>query len=329
MKKLLTLLLIIYYLPLIAQDKYKISGIFENGKIIGQNEALFLNDSCTFRVIDSEGTIQFFSTCEWEFNIEHFEENEYSFIKKKLTHPYFGIKIDSVLYKNSSLCKQFKRYTYENDRSIYYKGYIKCKGNLFNGEEINLELPFWVNLLPERALIKILNINWGIYDENYQCYDDANMIIQIISERTDKILVVKPAYFTTFYFYPDIDPINNIGTLDFFEDDAYFVFRSSNENGTVESSDTLSIPRLSSISTPEIDKRDIHFYPNPVKDILYIKGDDSIYSFSIYTLKGDYLFSIHDCISFVDLTALLKGEYLLLYKNKKTKEEGHIKIVKI
>lgn len=330
MKKLnfLLLFLIVFTLNIFAQSDYRIVGRFgDNDKLININEILFLNDTCVFSIVDALGYNQQMQVYEWKFKIEC-DEEEY-FFKCSPTSSHFGIKIDSVLYNDNELCSQFKRYQFENNRSIYYRATVQCKGSIPETDTyVDLQFPILLNLLPEIPQITIKDIEWGTVEpgitEGTYWFDNAYINIQIDAKRADNIYVYKlnkPRIIT------QID--KNIGRLEFIDVDDTFAFLASNKNGSTSfSADTISIPQL--ITELKIPK-DVStiFYPNPVIDFLYIsRNPENITSLSITSLKGEQLLYLDKVPSAINLTHFSSGTYLLSYELKQTKEKKKMKLIK-
>ncbi|WP_379964527.1 T9SS type A sorting domain-containing protein [Epilithonimonas sp. UC225_85] len=75
------------------------------------------------------------------------------------------------------------------------------------------------------------------------------------------------------------------------------------------------------LSVSDIEKENIQIYPNPVKDILNIKSDETISDYEIYSLDGRKLTTgnkIND--SKIDVSHLTKGNYLLKVKTKEKEQ---------
>lgn len=80
----------------------------------------------------------------------------------------------------------------------------------------------------------------------------------------------------------------------------------------------LRLNNTVSLSTVDISKnKQIVIYPNPVKNILNIKTDESISGYEIYSLDGRKLTTENNVNNFkVDVSHLTKGDYLIKIKSK-------------
>ncbi|SDH27745.1 T9SS type A sorting domain-containing protein [Winogradskyella thalassocola] len=68
------------------------------------------------------------------------------------------------------------------------------------------------------------------------------------------------------------------------------------------------------LNIDDVNRNDIQIYPNPVKDILRIKGTSSIQSISMYTLSGQLLLEQRENTNELDLSPLKDGIYILNLK---------------
>jgi hypothetical protein len=67
------------------------------------------------------------------------------------------------------------------------------------------------------------------------------------------------------------------------------------------------------------DKNNIGIYPNPVADILYLKGAGKIEKAEIYNMVGQKVKSLNAVESQIDVSSLSKGDYILQYSVKERK----------
>lgn len=68
------------------------------------------------------------------------------------------------------------------------------------------------------------------------------------------------------------------------------------------------------LNIDDVNRNDIQIYPNPVKDILTIKGTSLIQSISMYTLSGQLLLEQRENTNELDLSPLKDGIYILKLK---------------
>lgn len=84
------------------------------------------------------------NVCEWGFGVE-VEQGNYVKVKDAASLDY-GIVINSLAGYGYSDPK-YRRYTIENDSSVYFKGKVTFSGE-YQGRKIQLDRDFYINLLP-------------------------------------------------------------------------------------------------------------------------------------------------------------------------------------
>jgi len=95
----------------------------------------------------------------------------------------------------------------------------------------------------------------------------------------------------------------------------YYVTQSA--NGCVSAATAILID--TSLNTVNTTTDQFAYYPNPVKDLLHFKGNDSVKSVQVYDLLGKLILNQHsNSIVNVDLSAFQQGTYIL----KATTEKG-------
>lgn len=159
------------------------------------------------------------------------------------------------------------------------------------------------------------------------------MTLQIQAERSLKILIWERDLYesegggVTHHFQNNIDAMNGIGTQDFWNGDSYFTFTSCNDFGSTVSTDTIWINRAASVQ--DLTNDYIKFYPNPVKDFLYINGPlENVFPLSVYNGRGQMVKYIKDANSFIDMSDLECGTYMLFNINAKNKRKTMYKIIR-
>ena len=146
MKCLVFILIVTCSLSIYAQNNYTLSGTVIKSSDISLDEygALLLDDSCAFHVVDNLGKIINPNVCEWDFGVE-IEQGNYVKVKDAVSLDY-GIVINSLAgYGHSD--PKYRRYTIENDSSVYFKGKVTFSGE-YQGQKIQLDKDFYINLLP-------------------------------------------------------------------------------------------------------------------------------------------------------------------------------------
>ena len=314
-----------------AQNKYILSGALIKSSNISLDEygALLLDDSCAFYIVNDLGKIIIPDICEWNFGVE-VEQGSYVKVKGSVSTDY-GIAINSLAGYGSSGPK-YKRYTIENDSSVYFKGKVTFSGE-YQGQKMQFDKSFYINLLPSMPKVKVLDVTWSNYDDQWHIYDDAYMTIQVNSDREESIYsweqdVSFKGHIISSYFTADVDPEKGIGLLPFYDGDRCFRFFSYNFSGTVECKDTLWTSKVAT-SIPAIQMKDTPFYPNPVRDVLYVKEEMSdIFPLSIYDSKGRLVKYVGVSMSEIDVSNLMQGVYLVLYRNKSSQGKATFKMMK-
>ena len=317
-------------LNIYAQTDYALSGtvVKLDNVSLDKYGALLLDDSCAFHVVDKFGENIVPDVCKWSFGVEA-QQGNYVIIKNATSIDY-GIIIDSSAYEYSG--PEYKRYTVENDSSVYFQGKITFEGE-YQGRKIQLDKIFYINVLPSVPKIKVLDITWSDYDEQWNIYEDGYITIQINSCRTKYVYIVEQdASFTgnmlSSYFEPNIDAEKGVGLLEFYDGDRCFRFWAVNYSGMVECKDTLWNSKVAT-SIPTIKMENVPFYPNPAKDILYVQeGMDAIFPVSIYDSKGRLVKYVGMPMRNIDVSNLVEGIYFVSYKDNYSKKRLAFKMVK-
>lgn len=132
-------------LNIYAQTDYALSGtvVKLDNVSLDKYGALLLDDSCAFHVVDKFGENIVPDVCKWSFGVEA-QQGNYVIIKNATSIDY-GIIIDSSAYEYSG--PEYKRYTVENDSSVYFQGKITFEGE-YQGRKIQLDKIFYINVLP-------------------------------------------------------------------------------------------------------------------------------------------------------------------------------------
>lgn len=307
-----------------GQNDYAISGVvIQSGNVpLDRYGALLLNDSCAFHIVDRLGEKINPEICKWSFEVEG-KNGNYVKVGSESSKNY-GIVIDDL-----SDISNIKRYNVENDSSTYYQGRVAFEGE-YQGESIKINKLFFLNLLPAVPTVKVLDITWGDYDEEWHIYDEGYMTIQVNICRSDFIFVrhfdITLKVVLSFFFEPDIDQEKGIGLLPFYDGDGRFCFSAGNSSGFVDG-DTIYTSKVVSIPSVKIDN--VPFYPNPVINVLYIQdGMNNIFPVSIYDSKGRLVKYVGVPVCEIDVSNLPKGVYFVLYKDKSANKKQTFKMLK-
>ncbi len=85
----------------------------------------------------------------------------------------------------------------------------------------------------------------------------------------------------------------------------------------------LDISQYLSVKDPVQNKNDKGIYPNPVNDILYFKGTGKIEKAEIYNMVGQKIKSFDSVEGQINVSSLLKGNYILRYSVKGGEQESY------
>lgn len=326
------ILIVTCSLSIYAQNSYTLSGtvIKSNDIPLDAYGALLLDDSCAFHVVDNLGKVIIPDVYGWNFGVE-IEQGDYVEVKAAVALDY-GIVINSLAGYGSSGPK-YKRYTIENDSSVYFKGKVTFSGE-YQGRKIQLDKDFYMNLLPSLPKVRVLDVTWSNYDAQWNIYDDAYMTIQITSDRMENIYCLEQdvsftGHAMSSFFTADIDARKGIGLLPFYDGDRCFRFFSYNFSGTVECEDTLYTAKVATSIPPSIKMKNVPFYPNPVENVLFVQdGMSDIFPLSIYDSKGRLVKYVGVSMSEIDVSNLMQGVYFVLYRNKSSQGKATFKMMK-
>ena len=337
MKKLIFFsLLLCIQMNSYAQQPYVLSGSFLDGRTVKDNEVLFLNDSCLFKVKGQQDSV-YVDDCVWEFKALAKDGVSYIVIDKARSKT-FNVNIDSILYRDYNLCYRFMRKMFDGDRSIYYTAIVSCAMELSSGQDVNLEMPVLVNLLPSKPEIKVLNFEYSVYDAPFYYFEDGLLTYQVISERCDRLFVQQANLFSHggfigFYQFFD-DPINQIVRAECLDADVYYRFYAENENAhmTVTSDDTIRMDQF--IPTTSVERipaggESISYSLSSSKDVLHLKGDISnMLAIDIYNARGQKIRRINEITSSIDIFDLPSGLYLISFFDRRNNGGKTLKFVK-
>ena len=82
-------------------------------------------------------------------------------------------------------------------------------------------------------------------------------------------------------------------------------------------------------SIPAVKVESIPFYPNPVRDVLYVyDGMDAIFPVSIYDSKGRLVKYVGMPMNNIDVSNLVEGIYFVSYKDQSSEKKLTFKMIK-
>jgi hypothetical protein len=179
----------------------------------------------------------------------------------------------------------------------------------------------FLNLCPDTLIQNVLyDLKYCDYYTSVQVVQNDSMVMKIIGGDDN------------FYVYDSTGTIDTI-EIDNYSDCVYFYEANAKGLGLVEQTisyingyynkrligyiqgtDTVGI--ISSLPQDKVLKSGVILYPNPVKDVLSIQADKSVYLINIYTLTGELVYtkpiykSEADILS-IHINDIKKGLYLL------------------
>lgn len=324
-KSVIILLALIYSFTIHGQNDYTISGVViqSNDIPLDRYGALLLDDSCAFHIVNRLGEKINPKICKWSFEVES-EKGNYVKVESESTENY-GIVIDDLSYISN-----IKRYNVANDSSTYYQGRVVFEGE-YQGESLKIDKVFYLNLLPAVPTVKVLDITWADYDEEWHIYDEGYMTIQVNNCRSDFIFVmhfdITLTAALTFFFEPDIDYEKGIGLLPFYDGDGRFCFSAGNSSGFVDGDTIYTSKVVTSISSVKMDN--VPFYPNPVRNVLYVQEEmNNIFPVSIYDCKGRLVKYVGEIVNHIDVSNLSEGVYFVSYNDMSANNKQTFKMIK-
>lgn len=305
-------------------QQYTLSASYPDGSRVEPDDVFFLKDSCTFFVQNELGDTVKFKTCEWTYSGQ-FADLEYKPLNRTIHNHTFGFKLDESIKEYSST--QLHRITTGQDNSVCFLAKIKIEGTTETNDNIALEFPVYLNVLPSKPLIHVKDVYYS--DDDYYIF----ISLEVIGKRAESYEMYHVEY---------DDPLDRIRVsykITVEESKDYFY---TNGNSQVMKVQAIGVNKFGRVKSDEITYSDktssteqeqsidkIRIYPNPVKDLLYIQGDiGNIRSVIITDVLGRTVRKIDGLPEkTVTLSDCANGNYLITIISKDEKKES-FKIVK-
>jgi len=301
-------------------QKFNLAASYPNGKKLQANDVLLLNDTCTFFVQYEGGGNVKFKSCEWIYACQ-FTDLEYKTLKSEKNINSWGVKLDESIKDYSAT--QLNRILIESENSIYFSAIIRLNGTTETNENVSLEFPIYLNVLPNIPHVSFIDlVNIGQFDEQYGDYFNATMLASFSIDRTDSYLVESlpmGGIYPTIWYIDFNDKISE-KELELAEYDTNFKFTAINQFGSVISTNEFNfhnealeaLGNLVSIDEVLSENNSIILFPNPVKDFIYVRGKtDKIKKIQVIDSQGKIVDNLSYLPNQIDFTSYPKGLYFI------------------
>lgn len=272
-----------------SQPPLSITGTYQNGKSVKENDIFLKDSSCTFFIQNDSGEKIDLTNGSWKFEVQSID---LSFItSNKTTDNNEFIFSANTLDIRTNLINEIQ---FDGDNSVYYKAQISCSGKTVFGDDFELSFPIWLNLLPSVPMVQIKALE-SIPNEN-----TYRIVINASSDRANVYRFVHKEYdgarvYTFSQCIPDPDnfqfTLSSIYEINLGDHEFYII--AQNEFGGIITDAYKFADIITAINDAKTDKS-IAFYPNPCDDILHIKGSyDNIENFVIINIAGEKVLEIN------------------------------------
>jgi len=322
----------INYNPIQNTDDFIFYGEYPNGETVKANDIFLLNDRCNFLIRDKSGLNVQFQMCNWSFQGLN-SNSEYISLYEKPSANSFEFKLDTTIV-NYKLFEPLGKHTLLNDSSVYYVAKIKFIGTTVDNKFVNLEIPVYLNLLPGRPTIEVLDkhvVSWetGTSYINLKFKSDRANNYRVVVKEYDEFSTISNSNllcslqeaesYKVEFLYP-------------FDEKGYLTANPLPENkfGFTVTSNMVAINNTIIASVKDAISSDIQIYPNPVKGILFLKGDlERVVSLLFIDVTGRIIKKIIDFKNTsIDLSGMSPGVYTLIVEHKNQIENKSIKLIK-
>ena len=337
MKKysLIFLLFTGYYAISFSQKDYYISGEDLEGNEIKQNDVLFINDIRFFEVKSKNDEVVDIQSIKWEIHIQKQDENFTSILSLSSIEPTYQLQLysENLIDLGRSFWNSMKRMPFENGKSVYFRANVNCSLILNNNEDITLDFPIYLNLLPAKPVLNIL----GTF------FDEIPPYMWVRCSKTERALEL----YMTYALYDNLGfrlvSITSPCSVDIYEykillqDDwdgnEIIVFCAENQFGYGAISDEISVNDINVlVSIPNHKKDDLFIYPNPAKNFITICYENlsHIESISFFDITGKLCKKVLCPKSKdIDISGLSNGIYSLSINLINSSNHKIIKIIKL
>jgi len=320
---LLLIISILSWISGYAQNNYSLLGLYSDGKMIKPDDIFLLGDGGLFSIRNDVNETIHFEICKWTFDclkndLSYQTEREIDNVDE------FIFFLDTLNLKTEIL----SIIEFENDSSRYFRAQITCRGQSDSGENIDLAIPVYLNLLPSIPRFEVLDIKY----DTIQDYSSINLRIK--AERAESYSVGHRYYmynkppWSTYWDRVSLEDAENYFSWSNCPDIIDFRIASINKFGSSITGYYYYSDFLTSIIDNKKDNP-LSVYPNPVKDVLNIDGDhNNIAIIRIIDISGKIVKHITDSVNTIDLSTLSEGLYILEVLNKNYSNRHFLKIIK-
>jgi hypothetical protein len=184
-----------------SQQSLSISGKYENGETVNENNIFMLNDRCRFFIEDEDGNKKDLISSVWRF--ECLDNDSTYMIDREITDNSDLVFLLDDLHVDSISLKRIK---VENDNSVLFQAKISCVGQTSSCEDFSLSFPVFLNLLPA---VPVINSKFTINLKEKKV--DINL--KLFSDRADRCELVQKEYehpYINTWIYPNCSEFNYI-----------------------------------------------------------------------------------------------------------------------
>ncbi|WP_221659013.1 T9SS type A sorting domain-containing protein [Bacteroides salyersiae] len=309
-------------------SQLEIQGKFRTGDAIQRDGVLLEEDVCIFSLGDGS------TRGRWVFQLEGKTE-AYELKEQDGYYGTFSFSIKELDIQDLAyyIKGDLKRYVFENDSSVYFKGNIAFQD--IAGGMIDC-FPIRLNLLPSRPILKNATLECDGFD--WDQYQLTNPILNFCftSSREKKYLINcgeegRP-YIATKFYYPFEKVEVNAGVKTMFFDDMiigwddYYILESVNDYGSVVSLDTIRMHKC--VDDPELLKEyekwleletSVKIQSEDMDAVYYIQSEQALYlqgllgqkDIKILNFDGAIIRHLQTCDQRIYLPNLKKGIYIV------------------
>lgn len=321
MMKVNIIILLIVWTFCDAYSQPEIKAVYENGLVIQREGVVLEEDICIFSIDGGVG-----SECVWSFQLDTkngvYEIKEQSGITGPFSFAIKGLNIQEL--------KNLKRYVFDNDSSVYFKGNVVLKN--IGGDVIDC-FPIRLNLLPALPEIKDVTLECGGFDWDLYQFIRPVMTFYFITSR-ETFYTIKYADNPNFsgmsllgYPFEKVKDDAGVKVMCFENPplcwDDYFILRAENHYGYTQAIDTILINNY--VDDPDLldeynkwitsinvlNKENIAIYYNSVEESLCIERMSGQKDIKILRVDGTLIKHLVTSEEKICIPELRKGIYVV------------------
>lgn len=333
-KVLITAFFIFSFMNIYSSTNYSIKGEYQDGSLFSENDVFLINDQCLFSIVNPFLENIVFNTFTWSLQ-GLTVDSDYRIITEDNSSIDYNLQLDTTLITFRDF-DSLERYALENDSSTYFIAKVCFNGETTGGDQVKLETPVFLNLLPGRAVYEVVNIDflsiWE-YMVGIECkadrIDGKYVIIQKEYLYYRGRLLSNTAFIGKFngdYVYPIRVDLEMFTTFQLVVNNGFGEVRSSVLN-VKEGMEEYLI----SNSSVEVNRNDGYLlYPNPVTDILNVSKEnpEDDVSLSVYDVSGKLVKCFNQVGDFVNVKELNSGFYSVIITNNSDLKQSVFKLIK-